>query len=181
MNIENISRVSIEETRDLVKDAMYAIDKVVNNEISINDEYSLSILQRNRDVAYHTCLILSRLNLIKHFTVSEIRSALESGVSFSENDYHQDLANGDDIKRSTKIQKNKSSCGKYMTYKWAISNIANKKNNITWEVSHNGRMWRAYLPRSTFEGKSSLSVACDPNTGEPSKRSLVGQLFKETA
>lgn len=179
MHIDQISRISVERSRDVVKDVMYLIEKVTNKEIDIHDEYSVSILEKNKDVAYHISLILSRLNVVAPHTISEIRNAVETGIPFSERDYHEDLANGDDVKRSRKMQINTTANGKYTTYSWNISNLANKKGNVIWEITHNGRMWKANIPRKCFEGKNSLSIACDPNTGEPSKKSVLFQYFKE--
>ena len=177
MQINQISRISVDRSRDAVKDLGYIIDKVINKEIDIQDEYTVCLLEKNKDVAYHLSLVLSRLNIISTHTISEIRSALDSGVVFSDRDYHEDLANGDDVKRSSKMQK--SSSGKYNKFAWVIANLANKKGNVIWEITHNGRMWKANIPRKHFEGQNSLSVACDPITGAPSKKSLLGPLFEE--
>ena len=86
MHIDQISRISVERSRDVVKDVMYLIEKVTNKEIDIHDEYSVSILEKNKDVAYHISLILSRLNVVAPHTISEIRNAVETGIPFSECD-----------------------------------------------------------------------------------------------
>jgi hypothetical protein len=158
---------------------MYVVDKVINKEIDIRDDYTVSLLEKNRDIAYHISLILSRLNVVSPHTISEIRASLNTGVAFSDRDYHEDLANGDDVKRSRKMQINVSGNGKYKAHSWIINNLANKKGNVIWEITHNGRMWKANIPRKHFESKNSLSIACDPNTGEPSNKSVLYQYFEE--
>lgn len=178
MNVEQISRIDTNHARNAVNDAMYVIDKVIKREININDEYTLSIIEKNIDVAYHISLILARLNIINTYTVSEIKAAVESNVPFSEKDHHEDLANGDEVKRSNKIQKKRT--GKYEIYAWVTSNLSRKKGSfLTWEVAHNGRRWIAHIPRKYYENKSSLAISCDPVTGEPSPRSPLYQYFKE--
>ena len=179
MQVDQISRISVDRARDVVKDVMYVVDKVINKEIDIRDDYTVTLLEKNRDIAYHISLILSRLNVVSPHTISEIRASLNTGVAFSDRDYHEDLANGDDVKRSRKMQINVSGNGKYKTYSWIINNLANKKGNVIWEITHNGRMWKANIPRKHFEGKNSLSVACDPHTGEPSSKSVLHQYFEE--
>jgi hypothetical protein len=178
MNIEQISRIPTERCRDVIKDVMYIVDKVSLKEINIKDEYTVSVIEKNKDVAYHLAMILARLNIINSHTISEIRAAIEGGIPFSEKDYHEDLANGDDVKRSRCIQINKK--GKYTTYSWVVANLGNKKGNLIWEVTHNGRKWTAKIPKEVYHGQNSLSVSCDPNTGEPSKKSALCQYFKET-
>jgi hypothetical protein len=179
MKIDQISRMNDSSARDVVKDVMYIFDKVISGEIDIRDDYTVSLLQKNWDITYHISLILSRLNVVSPHTISEIRASIDSGVAFSDRDYHEDLANGDDVKRSRKMQINRSANGKYKTYSWIINNLANKKGNVIWEITHNGRMWKANIPRKHFENKNSLSIACDPKTGEPSKKSILRQYFEE--
>lgn len=178
MNIEQISRIPMERCRDVIKDVMYVVDKVSSREINIKDDYTVSVLDRNKDVAYHVAMVLARLNLVNPHTVSEIRAALDDGIPFSERDYHEDLANGDDVKRSRCIQTSKK--GKYSTSSWVVANLGNKKGNLIWEVTHNGRKWTARIPKEVYGNQNSLSIACDPNTGEPSKKSALYQYFKET-
>lgn len=178
MNIEQISRIPVERCRDVIKDVMYIVDKVSAKEINIHDEYTVKVLEKNRDVAYHVAMVLARLNVVAPHTISEIRAAIDSGTPFSEHDHYEDLADGYDVKRSRSIQTNKK--GKYISHSWFVSNIANKRTGIKWECTHNGRSWVAVIPKSVYEGRNSLSIACDPNTGEPSKKSVLYQYFKET-
>mgnify|MGYP003342772824 FL=1 len=178
MYISDVSRTSDKYCRDAIKDVNYVYDKILDNTIDIQDSYSYHLLKANKDVAYHIAIILSRLNIINTHTISEIRNSVESGVPFSERDYHEDLANGDDVKRSRKIQVSRR--GQYVTHSWIVSNLANKKGNLRWEVSHNGRSWLGIIPKEYFTGQNSLSMACDPQTGEPKRNSPLYQFFKET-
>lgn len=177
MKIEHISRVNNNSIRDSVNDIMFLIESVTNREIDIHDEYTISVLQKNKDVVYHVALLLSRLNVVASHTVSEIRSALIKGVTFSEKDYQEDLI-GYEVKRSKKMQKTVN--GKYTTYYWNISNLGTKRSDLIWEITHEGRKWTANIPKHVFIGKNSLSIACDPNTGEPKSSSSLSQYFEET-
>lgn len=178
MRIDQISRISFQDSRDVSKDVMYLFSKILERKIDIQDEYALNILENNMDVVYHIAIILARLNVVKDHTISEIRAAISSGIPFSERDHHEDLADGRDVKRSRSMQVSKN--GKYTSTSWVVANISNKKKGLIWEVTHKNRKWTANIPYSEYEGKGTLSIACDPETGEPSKRSKLHRYFEET-
>lgn len=179
MKINQISRISHNHAREAAKDLIYLIDEMISRNIDIENEYDLHHIKNNKDLCLIITTYLARCDIIKTERVSEIRSCITEDVPLSEKDHHEDLANGIDVKRCTKIQC-KVSVNGTKNYHWYIANLGNKKGDIIVELTHSGRKWVGKIPKDIITGLNTISVKCDPNTGEPDKRGFYATYFKET-